>query len=121
MLGHAEARPRDVVGLALGGIFIVLCALSLEAALGQTLVPRYRDLPFVPLTAAATPYLVLTMLVPGRKGARGLAESVMAAALAGSAIIFVINEKLASWQSLWLCAVMLIMALILSRVRDVRD
>jgi hypothetical protein len=121
MLGHADARPRDVVGLALGGIFIVLCALSLEAALGQTLVPRYRDLPFVPLTAAATPYLVLTMLAPGRKGARGLAESVMAAALAGSAIIFVINEKLASWQSLWLCAVMLIMALILSRVRDVRD
>jgi len=121
MLGDADDRPRDVVGLALGGIFIVLCAVSLEAALGQTLVPRYRDLPFVPLTAAATPYLVLTMLVPARKGARGLAESVMAAALAGSAIIFVINEKLASWQSLWLCAVMLIMALILSRVRDVRD
>jgi exo-beta-1,3-glucanase (GH17 family) len=121
MLGHAEDRPRDVVGLALGAIFIVLCAVSLEAALGQTLVPRYRDLPFAPLTAAATPYLVLTMLVPGRKGPRGLAESVMAAALAGSAIIFVLNEKLASWQSLWLCAVMLIMALILSRVRDARD
>jgi len=121
MLGDADDRPRDVVGLALGGIFIVLCAVSLEAALGQTLVPRYRDLPFVPLTAAATPYLVLTMLAPSRKGTRGLAESVMAAALAGSAIVFVINEKLGSWQSLWLCAVMLIMALILSRVRDVRD
>ena len=121
MLGHADDRPRDVVGLALGAIFIVLCAVSLEAALGQTLVPRYRDLPFAPLTAAATPYLVLTMLVPGRKGPRGLAESVMAAALAGSAIIFAVNEKLASWQSLWLCAVMLIMALILSRVRDARD
>jgi len=121
MLGHADDRPRDVVGLALGAIFIVLCAVSLEAALGQTLVPRYRDLPFAPLTAAATPYLVLTLLVPGRKGPRGLAESVMAATLVGSAIIFAVNEKLASWQSLWLCAVMLIMALILSRVRDARD
>jgi exo-beta-1,3-glucanase (GH17 family) len=121
MLGRAVDRPRDFVGLALGLIFIVLCAASLEAALGQTLVPRYRDLPFAPLTAAATPYLVLTMLVPGRNGPRGLAESVMATALAGPAIIFVINEKLASWQSLWLCAVMLIMALILSRARDARD
>jgi exo-beta-1,3-glucanase (GH17 family) len=121
MLGPAVDRPRDFVGLALGMIFIVLCAASLEAALGQTLVPRYRDLPFAPLTVAATPYLVLTMLVPGRKGPRGLAESVMATALAGPAIIFVINEKLASWQSLWLCVVMLILALILCRARDARD
>ena len=121
MLGPAVDRPRDFVDLALGMIFIVLCAVSLEATLGQTLVPRYRDLPFAPLTAAATPYLVLTMLVPGRKGPRGLSESVMATALAGPAIIFAINEKLASWQSLWLCAVMLIMALILSRARDARD
>jgi hypothetical protein len=121
MLGRAADRPGDFVGLALGTIFIVLCGVSLEAALGQALVPRYRDLPFVPLTAAATPYLVLTMLVPARKGTRGLAESVMATALAGPAVIFVINEKLASWQSLWLCAVMLIMALILSRARDARD
>jgi exo-beta-1,3-glucanase (GH17 family) len=121
MLGGGGDRPRDFVGLALGTIFIVLCAVSLEAALGQTLVPRYRDLPFAPLTAAATPYLVLTMLVPRQKGPRGLAESVMATALAGPAIIFVINEKLASWQSLWLCAVMLMMAFILSRARDARD
>jgi exo-beta-1,3-glucanase (GH17 family) len=121
MLGRAADRPADFVGLALGTIFIVLCGASLEAALGQALVPRYRDLPFVPLTAAATPYLVLTMLVPAREGARGLAESVMAIALAGPAIIFVINETLASWQSLWLCAIMLIMALILSRARDAPD
>jgi exo-beta-1,3-glucanase (GH17 family) len=121
MLGPPADRPRDVVGLTLGMIFIVLCAVSLEAALGQALVPRYRDLPFAPLTAAAIPYLVLTILVPGQKGPRGIAETVMATALAGPAIIFVINEKLASWQSLWLCAVMLTMALILSRARDARD
>jgi len=120
VLGRPVDRPRDVVGLALGVAFIVLCAVSLEAALGQTLVPRYRDLPFAPLTAGVTPYLVLTVLVGGQKGQRGRAESVMATVLAGSAIIFAINEGLASWQSLWLSAVMLVMALILSRVRHAR-
>jgi exo-beta-1,3-glucanase (GH17 family) len=120
MLGRAVDRPRDVVGLALGVTFIILCAVSLEAALGQALVPRYRDLPFAPLTAAATPYLVLTVIVGGGKGRRSRAESVMAAALAGSAIISAINEKLASWQSLWLCTVMLAIAFILSRVGHAR-
>jgi exo-beta-1,3-glucanase (GH17 family) len=121
MLGRAVDRPKDVVGLTLGMMFMILCGVSLEAALGQTLVPRYRDLPFAPLTAAAAPYLVLTVLAPCWKGSRGPAELAMAAALAGSGIFFAVNEKLASWQSVWLCAVMLVMALVLSRVRDARD
>src|SRR5262249_22657468 len=101
VLGGAVERPRDRGTLALGIMLILLCAVSLESALGQALVPRYRDLPFAPLTAAATPYLVLTLLAPVRKGLRGLAELVMGVVLAVSAFIFAIDDGLASWQSLW--------------------
>jgi drug/metabolite transporter (DMT)-like permease len=41
--------------------------------------------------------------------------------LAGSAAYILFDESLANWQSLWLCAVFLALALTLWRLRDAQS
>jgi len=47
-----------------------------------------------------------------------IAESVFAAVLAASAITIVLNEGFANWQALWLAAVLIGLALSLTRAQD---
>ena len=75
---------RDGLDWLLGGTLIALMLVTVEAALGLVFDPRYRDIPFAPLTAAAVPFLVLLASMPraggtagarrdgGRSGSRGL-------------------------------------------------
>lgn len=121
VLGRPVAPPHDWLARALGLGFAVLCVIALESALGLVFDPRYRDFPFAPLTAAALPFLVLSLAGGEPEGERGLAETVMAAAFAGSAAYVAINESFANWQSLWLCAVFLAIAVTLFRARDARS
>ncbi len=116
MLGRE--RPRDPVMLLLGVLLIALTVLAVQAALGFVFNPRYRDFPFTPLTAAAVPFLLLTVLQARAQGARPAAESVAAAALVLSAVYIVFNETLANWQAVWFCAGLLALALTLWRARD---
>lgn len=120
VLGRRADRPRDPLGFALGIILAVGCVVALESALGLVFDPRYRDFPFAPLTAAAMPFLVLLLIGDG-ESKRGLAETVMAPALAGSAIYVAFNEGFANWQALWLCGVFLTFSVVVFRVRGVRD
>src|SRR5262249_9038511 len=111
VLGRRMHRPRPL-GFALGAAWIVLCAIATEVALGLAFDPRYRDFPFAALGAAAGPFLVLALL--GTGGARReLAEIVMAAVLAAATVFVVWNEGPASWQSLCLCAVFVVLILTL--------
>jgi hypothetical protein len=121
VLGRPADRPRDRLAVALGFGFAVLCVVALESALGLVFDPRYRDFPFAPLSAAAVPFVIVSMAAGRPEGERGLAETVMAAALAGSALYVAINEGFANWQSLWLCAVFLAIALTLFRARDAQN
>jgi exo-beta-1,3-glucanase (GH17 family) len=121
ILGGPAEWPRDRLAGALGVGFAVLCVIALESALGLVFDPRYRDFPFAPLTAAALPFLVLSTAGRTPEGERGLAETVMAAALTGSAVYIAINEGFANWQSLWLCAVFLAIVLTLFRARDAQS
>jgi len=121
ILGRRADWPRDRLAGALGFGFAVLCVIALESALGLVFDPRYRDFPFAPLTATALPFLVLSTAGRTPEGERGLAETVMAAALAGSAAYIAINEGFANWQSLWLCVVFLAIALTLFRARDAQN
>jgi len=121
VLGRPADRPHDWLAWALGFGFAVLCVIALESALGLVFDPRYRDFPFAPLSAAALPFLALSLAGGEPEGERGLAETVMAAAFAGSAVYVAINESFANWQSLWLCAVFLAIALTLFRARDARS
>jgi len=95
----------------------VLTLLSVEAALGLVFDPRYRDIPFAPLSAAALPYLVVSFSVARPGGTRAIAETVAAAALALSAVYIVFNESFANWQSVWFCAGLIALAFILARAR----
>ncbi|MCZ7656775.1 MAG: beta-(1-6) glucans synthase [Xanthobacteraceae bacterium] len=119
VLGAAGERSRDPLALLLGLLLVGLTVVALEIVLALVFNPRYRDFYFAPLTAAVAPFLVLS-LHAARRGTRPLAETVAAAAFAGSAGYIVPNESLANWQSLWSCAAILALAFILSRARDAR-
>ena len=116
LLGRS-GECRDGIDWALGGTLVALMLVSVEAALGLVFDPRYRDIPFAPLTAAAVPFLVLLASTPRPTGSRAIAETVAAVVLALSAVYIVFNERFSNWQSLWFCAGLIGLALILERAR----
>jgi len=118
LLGRRAGR-RDALDWVLGGTLIVLMLVAVEAALGLVFDPRYRDIPFAPLTASVVPFLVLLLSVLRSAGPRAVAETVAGGALAVSAIYIVFNETFANWQSVWFCAGLLGLAVILALARDV--
>ena len=118
LLGR-RGEPRDLFGVALAGVFLVLVVLAVEESLGLVFDPRYRDFVFAPLGAAVIPFLVLMLSTPRPGGPRAVAETAAAALLAACAVYILPNESLANRQSVWFCAAILGLALILARVRDV--
>ncbi|HKM88761.1 MAG TPA: beta-(1-6) glucans synthase [Xanthobacteraceae bacterium] len=116
LLGHTGER-RDGIDWALGGTLVALMLVSVEAALGLVFDPRYRDIPFAPLTAAALPFLVLLVSTPRPAGSRAIAETIAAAVLAASAVYIVFNERFSNWQSVWFCTGLIALAFILARAR----
>ncbi len=116
LLGNRERR--DGLDWALGGTLIALMLVTVEAALGLVFDPRYRDIPFAPLTAAAVPFLVLLASMPRPAGQRAVAETAAAAVLAVSAVYIVFNETFANWQSVWFCGALIGLAIILALARD---
>jgi len=121
LLGPASERARDPLALAVGALLIATMLLALLTALGLVFDPRYKDFPFAPLTAAAAPFLLHTLAMPRPPGAHGAAEILTALLLALSVPYIVLNESLANWQSLWLCAALLALAVTLVQVRDARS
>jgi len=117
LLGRNTNR-RDGFDWALGGILIFTVIVAVEAALGLVFDPRYRDIPFAPLTAAALPYLGLTFAAPRSGAARAVAESVAAALLVLCSGYILFNESFANWQAAWFCAGLVALAISLARVRD---
>ncbi len=117
ILGRREERPRDPLALALGLSLIALSVLAIGVALGLVFDPRYRDFPFAPMTAAVTPFVVLSLLRPRPAGTRGAAETAIAAVLAASVVYICFNETFANWQALWVCAVLAALAVTLWRGR----
>jgi glucan 1,3-beta-glucosidase len=118
IIGTASERSRDPLTLLIGAIVIVAMLLAILTALGLVFDPRYRDFPFAPLTAVAVPFLTHSLVMPRPGGPRGAAELAGAAVLAASVPYIVLNESLANWQSLWLCAALALLAISLFRVRD---
>jgi exo-beta-1,3-glucanase (GH17 family) len=113
-----RGRSRDILDWVLGGTLIALMLVTVEAALGLVFDPRYRDIPFAPLTAAAMPFLVLLFTTPRPVGQRAAAETAAAAVLAVSALYIVFNETFANWQAVWFCGGLIGLAVMLALVRD---
>jgi len=120
LLGRTGAR-RDRLDWLLGGVSVALMLLAVETALGLVFDPRYRDIPFAPLTAAVLPFLLVALWIPRAGGPRAMAETVAAAVLAASAVYIAFNESFANWQAVWLSAALLALAFTLARVRDAPD
>lgn len=121
LLGPGPQRLRDPFAIAVGVLLIAVTLLAVLTALGLVFDPRYKDFPFAPLTAAIAPFLLHMLTMPRPTGARGIAE-VLTAALLGLAVPYImLNESFANWQSLWLCAALLALAVTLVQVRDARS
>ncbi len=121
LLGPASERLRDPLAFAVGALLIATMLLAVQSALGLVFDPRYKDFPFAPLTAAALPYLLHTLTMPRPRGARGVAEMLAALLLALSVPYIALNESLANWQSLWLGAALLALAVSLVQVRAAQN
>ena len=120
VLGRKPERSSDRVELALGWVLAAVVVVALQTALGLVFDARYRDFPAAALTAAVLPFGLLWVTQGRTAGVRPAAEMVAAVMLAGSAIYIAINETFANWQSLWTCAALLVLALILERSRAAR-
>jgi len=121
VIGPAAMRVPDPLKLLLGAVLVLLCVFAIQSALGLVFDPRYRDFPFAPMTAALVPLLTLSFTSPRRAGRRPPAETWAAALLAGCALYIAPDESFANWQSLWLCAIFLGLALTLWRLRDAQS
>jgi len=115
-----EGVARDPITWVLGACLIGLTLLSIETALGLVFDPRYRDLPFAPVSGAVFSFLLLSISTPRLSGPRAPAETLAAGVLTVSAIYIALNETFANWQAIWLCAGLIGVALILVRARDVQ-
>jgi len=117
MLGAAQA-PDDRLVRTAGVLMLALCVTAVALALGLTFDPRYRDFPFAPMTSAVVPWLVLAIRAP--QPVRGAAESIAAAVLVATSAFILWNEGTANWQSVWLCAAFVALAITLFGVPGAR-
>ncbi|SHH26998.1 beta-(1-6) glucans synthase [Bradyrhizobium erythrophlei] len=120
LLGPREMRTRSVLTVVLGLVLAVTTLIGAETALGFAFDPRYRDFPFASLTMAVVPFATLMLLNRPQAGVRPIAEAVFAGLLAVSALYTVFNEGSDNWQSLWTCAVYLLLAITLWQARAVQ-
>ncbi|MEA2899011.1 MAG: hypothetical protein QOJ84_4626 [Bradyrhizobium sp.] len=117
LIGPREGRTRSVLTMALGLTLIVTTVIAAETALGFTFDPRYRDFPFAALTMAVLPFAMLMLLNRPQTGSRPIAEAAFAGLLAGAALYTGFNEGPENWQSLWTCALYVLLGVTLWQAR----
>jgi glucan 1,3-beta-glucosidase len=106
---------------ALGWVFIAVTVLALMLALGLAFDPRYRDFPYAALTSAIVPLFILVVAGARSGRSRGVAEMLAAAVLVLCAAFIGWNETPENWQAMWLCALLVLLALTLSWPRAERS
>jgi glucan 1,3-beta-glucosidase len=117
LIGPLEGRTRSVLTMALGLTLIVTTVVAAETALGFTFDPRYRDFPFAALTMAVLPFAMLMLLNRPQSGSRPIAEAAFAGLLVGAALYTGFNEGPENWQSLWTCALYVLLGVTLWQAR----
>ena len=121
LLGPRDYRTKSVLAALLGFVLVVTTVIAAQTALGFTFDPRYRDFPFASLTMAVVPFAALMLLNRPKEGVRPIAESTFAGLLVAGALFMGFNEGDQNWQSMWTCAVYLLLAFTLWRARAVQN
>jgi exo-beta-1,3-glucanase (GH17 family) len=117
---RGEGKRLALSMCCLGAALVVTVLIGSETALGFVFDPRYRDFPFASLTMAVVPFACLLLNRP-QIGPRPIAESAFAGLLAISAVYVGFSEGRDNWQSMWTCAVYLLLAFTLWRARGVQS
>jgi amino acid transporter len=120
LLGPREGRTGSALTALLGLVLLVTTVIAAATALGFAFDPRYRDFPFASLTMAVVPFAALMLLNRPKEGVRPIAESAFAGLLVVAALFTGFNEGSQNWQSMWTCAIYLLLALTLWRARAVQ-
>jgi exo-beta-1,3-glucanase (GH17 family) len=120
LLGPRQDRTGSVITIVLGLALIVTVLIAAESALGFVFDPRYKDFPFAALTMAVLPFAMLMLLNRPQQGVRPIAEAVFAGLFAFAAVYTGFNEGPENWQSLWTCAMFLVLGVTLWRARGVQ-
>jgi glucan 1,3-beta-glucosidase len=107
--------------VVLGLVLAVTTLIGAETALGFVFDPRYRDFPFASLTMAVVPFASLMLLNRPQAGVRPIAEAVFAGLLTAAALYTWFNEGTDNWQSMWSCAVYVLLAVTLWQARAVQS
>jgi exo-beta-1,3-glucanase (GH17 family) len=121
LLGPRELRIGSVLPVLLGVALIVTTLIGAETALGFVFDPRYKDFPFAALTMAVVPFVTLSLLNRPKDGTCPIAEASFAGLLVVAAIYTGFNEGPANWQSLWTCAMYVLLGLTLWQARAVQN
>ncbi|MGY3615334.1 glycoside hydrolase family 17 protein [Bradyrhizobium sp. USDA 10063] len=117
LLGPRQYRHGTLLTALLGLSLVVTTVIGAETALGFTFDPRYKDFPFASLTMAVVPFALLMLLNRPQEGVRPIAEAVFAGLLVVGAGYAFLNEGTDNWQSVWTCAMYVLLALTLWRAR----
>ncbi|MDP1585253.1 MAG: beta-(1-6) glucans synthase [Bradyrhizobium sp.] len=120
LLGPRDQRTRSALTFLLGVVLLVTTLIGAETALGFVFDPRYKDFPFAALTMAVLPFWTLMALNRPQEGTRPIAEAVFAGVFAVSTLYIGFNEGKDNWQSLWTCALFVLLAVTLWRARGVQ-
>jgi glucan 1,3-beta-glucosidase len=122
VLRRRAGRPLSGIARASGLVLVATTVLAIQTALGLVFDPRYRDFTDAQLSAAVIPFAIAVLLLgASRAGPRGIAETIAAVTLAGSAVYIVLNEGFANWQALWFGATLAVLAVTLDRLRDAQN
>ena len=116
LFGPSDGSRLPPPSYLLGGTLLVTALIGSETALGFVFDPRYRDFPYAALTMAVVP-LAMLMLNRPQTGVRPIAEAVFAALLAMASVYVFFNEGRDNWQSLWTCAMYVLLAVTLWQAR----
>jgi peptidoglycan/LPS O-acetylase OafA/YrhL len=120
LLGPTDYRDRSWTVVILGLVLAVTAVIGADTAVGLAFDPRYKDFPFAALTMAVVPFAMLSLLNRPKEGVRPIAEATFAGLLVLTAVYIGFDEGPDNWQSLWTCAIYVLLAATLWRARAVQ-
>jgi exo-beta-1,3-glucanase (GH17 family) len=120
LIGPVAYRGQPWTAVIFGLVVAVTTVIGADTAIGLAFDPRYKDFPFAALTMAVVPLAALSLRNRPKEGSRPVAEATFAALFVMTAIYTGLNEGSNNWQSLWTCAIYVLLAATLWRARAVQ-